>query len=232
VEEAARDVNLKVDVPKRELGFNGVPSRSNVLVQPTPYCLVQLTESPFMVITLEDIEIVHLERVAFGLKNFDMVIVFKDFHRPVQHVNTIPMESIDAVKDWLDSQDLSYYEGNLNLQWGTIMKTVQEDPHEFFKTGGWNFLSTDSDSEDGGSGSEEESAFEMSGDDFDEDESSDEGSDFSEVADDDEDDAEMSDVSDAPSWDELERKAANKDSGARYESDEDKGRGGGKKRKR
>jgi nucleosome binding factor SPN SPT16 subunit len=64
IEEAGRDTNLKVDVPKRELGFFGVPSRSNVLVQPTPYCLVQLTESPFMVITLEDIEIVHLERVA------------------------------------------------------------------------------------------------------------------------------------------------------------------------
>ena len=37
-----------------------------------------------------------------GLKNFDMIIVFKDYKRPVQHVNTIPMESIDAVKDWLN----------------------------------------------------------------------------------------------------------------------------------
>jgi nucleosome binding factor SPN SPT16 subunit len=158
-----------------------------------------------------------------------MVIVFKDFHRPVQHINTIPMESIDAVKDWLDSQDLSYYEGNLNLQWGTIMKTVQEDPHEFFKTGGWKFLSTD-DSEDEGEESEEESAFEEE-DDFAEDESSEDESDFSAVADDDEEDAEMSDVSEAPSWDELERKAAKKDKGA-ADSDDDRGRGGNKRRKR
>jgi nucleosome binding factor SPN SPT16 subunit len=157
-----------------------------------------------------------------------MVIVFKDFNRPVQHINTIPMETIDAVKDWLDSQDICFYEGNLNLQWGTIMKTVQQDPHEFFNGGGWSFLSTDSDSEDGDDESEEESAFEMSDDDMVEEVSSEEESDFSEVADDDEDE-EMSDVSEAPSWDELERKAAKKDKNGGQDSDDDKK---GKKRKR
>ena len=44
---------------------------------PTVNCLVELIESPFTVIALEDIEIVNLERVGFNLKNFDMVIVFK-----------------------------------------------------------------------------------------------------------------------------------------------------------
>jgi nucleosome binding factor SPN SPT16 subunit len=63
IEEAARDQNVRVDVPFRELGFNGVPSRSSVWIQPTTDCLVQLTEPPFMVVTLEDIEVVHLERV-------------------------------------------------------------------------------------------------------------------------------------------------------------------------
>ena len=66
IEEAARDQNVRVDVPFRELGFNGVPSRSSVWVQPTTDCLVQLTEPPFMVVTLEDIEVVHLERVQVG----------------------------------------------------------------------------------------------------------------------------------------------------------------------
>jgi nucleosome binding factor SPN SPT16 subunit len=63
-EAVTRDDNrLDVDIPFRDLGFNGVPHRSSVLVTPTTDCIVQLTEPPFMVVTLEDIEIVHLERV-------------------------------------------------------------------------------------------------------------------------------------------------------------------------
>ena len=50
---------------------------------PTVNCLVELTEMPFCVISLADIEIVNLERVGFNLKNFDMAIVFKDFTREV-----------------------------------------------------------------------------------------------------------------------------------------------------
>jgi nucleosome binding factor SPN SPT16 subunit len=52
-----------VDIPFRNLGFNGVPYRSSVLLQPTTDCLVSLSETPFLVATLADIEIIHLERV-------------------------------------------------------------------------------------------------------------------------------------------------------------------------
>src|ERR1700760_757946 len=90
-----------------------------------------------------------------------MVVVFKDFNRNPQHINTIPVESLDAVKDWLDSVEIPFSEGPLNLQWPTIMKTVQADPHAFFADGGWSFLAAESDSEDQDS-EEEESAFEMS----------------------------------------------------------------------
>lgn len=91
-----------MDVPFRELGFTGVPFRSNVLLQPTTDCLVHLSDPPFLVITLSEIEIAHLERVQFGLKNFDLVFVFKDFHRTPIQINTIPMSQLDNVKDWLE----------------------------------------------------------------------------------------------------------------------------------
>ena len=39
--------------------------------------------------------------LQFHLKNFDMVFVFKDYKRKVEHVNAIPMTSLDSVKDWL-----------------------------------------------------------------------------------------------------------------------------------
>jgi nucleosome binding factor SPN SPT16 subunit len=47
------------------------------MVLPTVNCLVELTQMPFTVVSLGDIEIVNLERVGFNLKNFDMAIVFK-----------------------------------------------------------------------------------------------------------------------------------------------------------
>jgi len=200
-----------VDIPFRELGFNGVPHRSNVYMQPTTDCLVQLTEPPFTVISLEDIEIAHLERVQFGLKNFDMVLVFKDFHRPPAHINTIPVESLEGVKDWLDSVNIAYSEGPLNLNWPTIMKTITQDPHEFFVGGGWAFLGTESDDEDQ-EDEEEESAFEMSDSEvMASEESSEDESDFDDDASADEGEASLDEESGGEDWDELEKKAKKKD---------------------
>ncbi|MCJ1250008.1 FACT complex subunit spt16 [Trapelia coarctata] len=229
VSAAGADEGVSVDIPFRELGFSGVPNRSNVLMQPTTDCLVQLTEPPFTVVTLDDIEIAHLERVQFGLKNFDMVFVFKDFHRQPAHVNTIPVESLEGVKDWLDSVNITYTEGPLNLNWGTIMKTVIADPHEFFIGGGWSFLSQDSDEEEG-SEDEEESAFEVSESELAvSDESSEDDSEFDDDASADASaDASLDEESAGEDWDELEKKAKRKDAESGLNDEEDKGR----KRKR
>ncbi|KAI1005200.1 FACT complex subunit [Podosphaera aphanis] len=212
IADAGKNENVDVDIPFRELGFNGVPFRSSVFCQPSTECLVQLTEPPFMVITLEDIEIAHLERVQFGLKNFDMVFVFKDFHRPPYHINTIPVESLENVKEWLDSVNIPFSEGPLNLNWPTIMKTVTADTHQFFADGGWSFLQTETDDEDAGDESEE-SAFQISDDELmDSDESSDEDSDFdSNASADASADGSDDDASEGEDWDELEKKAKRKD---------------------
>ncbi|KAG5926258.1 global regulator of transcription [Claviceps africana] len=215
IAEAGRSEGIEVDMPIRDLGFHGVPFRSNVFIQPTTDCLMQVVEPPFMVITIEDIEIAHLERVQFGLKNFDMVFIFKDFSRAPYHINTIPVEFLDQVKDFLDSSDIAYSEGPLNLNWPTIMKTVTADTHQFFVDGGWGFLQENSDDENGEEESDEESAFEMDDDELDEaSESSEEGSDFgSNVSDDDDDDddAELDSDDEGEDWDELEKKAKKRD---------------------
>ncbi|KTW29590.1 chromatin-remodeling protein SPT16 [Pneumocystis jirovecii RU7] len=202
ISESVNEGETDVDIPVRELGFTGVPFRSNVLLQPTTECLVHLTDPPFLVITLSDIEIAHLERVQFGLKNFDLVFVFKDFRRSPAHINTIPMSQLDNVKDWLDSVDIVYTEGVLNLNWATIMKTINDDPLAFFEEGGWAFLNNESDEESAES-EEEGSEFTAS-----EDEESEEESEYDENASDEESNFEEEDVSDAEDWDELEKKAA------------------------
>ncbi|KAG9240610.1 FACT complex subunit-domain-containing protein [Calycina marina] len=223
IAEAGKNENVDVDVPFRELGFSGVPFRSNVYCQPTTDCLVQLTEPPFMVITLEDIEIAHLERVQFGLKNFDMVFVFKDFHRPPYHINTIPVESLESVKEWLDSVNITFSDGPLNLNWPTIMKTVQADTHQFFVDGGWSFLATESD-EEGSDAESEESAFEMSDSELAaSDESSEDDSDFDSNASDDDGEGSEDEESGGEDWDALEAKAAKKDrDGGRSDEEEPK----------
>lgn len=63
ITDASKELNIGVDVPFREIAFNGVPNRSNVLMQPTTDAIVQLTEPPFTVITLDEIEIAHLEKL-------------------------------------------------------------------------------------------------------------------------------------------------------------------------
>lgn len=224
---AGEEVSSGVDMPFRDLGFNGVPNRSNVLCQPSTDCLVQLTEPPFMVLTLDEIEVVHLERVQFGLKNFDMVVVFKDFHRPPVHINTIPVESLESVKDWLDSIDIPFSEGPLNLNWSTIMKTITADPHQFFVDGGWSFLAGESD-EESGEEEDEESDFQASDDEGVSDESSEDESEFDDDASDDEGDASLDEESGGEDWDELEKKAKKKDRESGLNDDE----GGSKKRKR
>lgn len=230
VQAAGQDDVAGVDIPFRELGFNGVPNRSNVLCQPTTDCLVQLTEPPFTVITLEELEVVHLERVQFGLKNFDMVCVFKDFHRPPVHINNIPVESLESVKEWLDSVNIAYSEGPLNLNWGTIMKTILADTHQFFAEGGWSFLSTESDDE-GEEEEEEESAFEMSDSEVAaSEESSEDDSDFDDDASADEGDASLDEESGGEDWDELEKKASKKDREGGLDDDDEEDKKKNRKR--
>lgn len=147
---------VEFDTPFRDLGYPGVPFRSTVLLQPTSGCLVNLTDWPPFIITLEEVELVHFERVQFHLKNFDMVFVFKDYHKKVSMVNAVPMNMLDHVKEWLNSCDIRYTEGIQSLNWTKIMKTITDDPEGFFESGGWSFLDPDSDGEEGDDDDEDE----------------------------------------------------------------------------
>ncbi|KAK9895707.1 SPT16-domain-containing protein [Cystobasidium minutum MCA 4210] len=232
----ASNGRFDVDIPFRELGFGGVPFRSNVLMQPSTDCLVFLSEAPTLVITLAEVEIAHLERVQYGLRNFDLVFVMQDFKRPPIHINAVPAQSLEEVKDWLDSVDIPFSEGPVNLNWPQIMKTVTDDPYEFYKEGGWDFLTAGADGDgDSDEESSAESAFDPGSDVYDE---SDSETSFSEDASESDESEELSD--EGEDWSEQEEKAAKSDkkkaarSGEASDSGDDrkKGKANGKSKKR
>ncbi|KAJ0240913.1 FACT complex subunit Spt16 [Hirschfeldia incana] len=148
---ATRVSALEFDQPLRELGFSGVTHKERVFIVPTSSCLVMLTETPFLVVSLSEIEIANLERVQFGNKSFDMAIVFKDFKRDVIKINAIDTSCREGIKKWLDAIDIKYYETKVNLSWRPILKNITDDPQGFRDDGGWEFLNlerNDSESEE------------------------------------------------------------------------------------
>ncbi|PPQ86867.1 hypothetical protein CVT25_012586 [Psilocybe cyanescens] len=220
IAEAASTSNgdtLELDVPFRELSFEGVPFRTSARLQPTTECLVHLTDPPFLVVTLSEIEIASLERVQYGLKQFDLVFIFKDFTKAPLHINSIQSSQMDDVKNWLDSVDIPMSEGPVNLNWGPIMKHINESPFEFFQQGGWSFLGgaggVESENSDA---SDTESDFEADPEELAASYSSDDESDYgdSDASGSDESGSDFGggdDSDEGDDWDELERKAAKSD---------------------
>lgn len=222
-----KGLDLEFDQPLRELGFHGVPHKASAFIVPTSSCLVELIETPFLVITLSEIEIVNLERVGLGQKNFDMTIVFKDFKRDVLRIDSIPSTSLDGIKEWLDTTDLKYYESRLNLNWRPILKTITDDPEKFIEDGGWEFLNLEVSDSDSENSQESDQGYEPS--DVQSDTGSEEEDDDSESLvesedDEEEDSEEDSEEEQGKTWEELEREATNADREKGDESDSEEER--------
>lgn len=99
--ESLTNNTISFEKPFRDLGFFGTPYRSMVMLQPTSSCLINVSEQPPFVLTLDQIELVHFERVSFSLKNFDMVFIFKDYSKKVVMITSIAMKQLDQIKEWL-----------------------------------------------------------------------------------------------------------------------------------
>ena len=74
---SCRTDELQFMEPLRDFQFRGVPHRTTATLVPFVDCLAEITEMPFTVITINDINVANLERVGFGLRNFDLTFVFK-----------------------------------------------------------------------------------------------------------------------------------------------------------
>lgn len=247
--DAATKGEIQFEIPLRELAFFGVPKKSNVLLQPTPSALVNLTDPDPTVITLQDIELVHFERVSFQLKNFDIVIIFKDYNTKPLSIAAVEMCKLEDIKNWLDRCDLKFTSGTTNLNWPALMKKITSDLDGFFEDGGWSFLDDDASDEEGDEDEEddEDDQYTPSEDETEEDEDEDE----SELSEEDSNYEESgsadlnSSEESGKDWSELEEEAAKDDRNRNYDDDAshrrqngsakrksyDDGRGSGKKRR-
>lgn len=122
IEQVADKGRFKIefDIPFEDLDFYGCPNKSVVKVRPTKNCLIAISEFPFFVIDIDDIEMVHFERVQFGIKNFDMAIIFKDF-TTFRRINSIPIEHIEDIKSYLDEIGIIYSESIVPMNWTNVL---------------------------------------------------------------------------------------------------------------
>ena len=200
--------SFEFDIPYRDLAFEGVPNKSSVVLIPTVNCLVNLTEMPFFVMELDNIELVYFERVSQGIRNFDMAVVSSNLNKSVHRITCIPSPYLETVKNWLDSVDLLFAEGSRALNWDLVLNQIKKDPKGFIEEGCWSAIHNDVESE-GEEDSEVEGdpSFDLEEAEDDEEESEyEEEEDESEYSDSDvsEGDEELSE--EGVSWEELEKK--------------------------
>jgi nucleosome binding factor SPN SPT16 subunit len=232
------------EVPPRDLAFAGAWAKEMTTVLLSSNAIVAVVDRPPLVVPVEDIELVHFERVTHGGKSFDMVIVWRggvvdkgtdEFIR----ISSIEMKHLETIKTWLDEiAEVVYTESVEALLWKPIIADHVRDPNFWLEAyadgkpknvGLAEVLQPYEEGGGGGDGDEEEEeeSEEYSDDESEEESEEDSDDDFEDLVDEDDDDDDDEDDDDdddedAADWDELERRAAEDDKKKRrHEEDDD-----------
>ena len=150
---------------------------------------------------------VSIERVEGQIKNFDLVIIFRDYNKPVKHIDNIPKTNLWQIKEWLNSLNILIIEGGaINIKWDKYLKTIVEDPEEFIKQGGWSgFMESDSEIAEEDEEESQDEEFEGTEDDEEDDDEFDEDE-FDEEDEDDDEDEEQYEEDDYDEEESVDRK--------------------------
>lgn len=82
-----------------------------------------------MIVTLDEIERVHFQRVTFSTSTADMIIIFKDYKKPVVEIDAVKVTDMDKIKEWLDSIDLTFSESVACFDWKSLLENARTDPY-------------------------------------------------------------------------------------------------------
>lgn len=220
--------HLTVESPFKDYHFEGVGNKRHTKFRGDANVLWAINDLPFLTISVEDIEVVSLERVLPGQQNFDAMFIHKDY-KTVTPITIISMEKLEALKDWMNEVKLVYFESTTNIAWTKLLKDMREDPDwEAWGDEGWTqYINPGGDEEGEEDDDDDDSEWESeSGAD---DESSEEDSDWAEEGDSssfgsDSSDVDTDDDDSEASWDEQERRAEAADRRRHPDSDSDGGR--------
>jgi len=195
-----------------DLSFFGCPQKQVVKIRPTKDCLVAISEFPFFVMDVNEIEAVVFERVLFGIKNFDLAIIFKDF-TTMKRINSVPMEHIEELKSYFDEIDVIYAESEAPFNWGTLLSHIRDNFEDWLEEGAWGFLLDGVEEEgEGGEEGEDESEDVDPSCSYDDEEGSEEESDFSDISDEESSEVDSQELSEEGlSWEELDKQAEEED---------------------
>ena len=82
-------------------------------------------------ITLDEVEHIHFQRVTFRTSTADMIVIFKDYKRPVVEIDAIKVSDMDKIKEWLDSINIVAFSYFLNVDVYRVGDVLQlEGVHE------------------------------------------------------------------------------------------------------
>jgi nucleosome binding factor SPN SPT16 subunit len=143
MQSVERETNglVKFEIPDKSKGFYGSFESVGGNYYPCDRCLVSISSAPFVVVNIEEIDVIFFERVGMGLRtnNFDIAIIFKNFTKPVVSINSVSNKAKEELRFWFDSKDKIILEGAMNLNWSKLLKRFITDLDQFvFEEDGWN----------------------------------------------------------------------------------------------
>lgn len=212
---------LKFELPSEDFAISGVYHRANCPIFLCTKSIVSVQEWPPLVVHMDDVEIAVFERVTPATREFDMVLIYKDYSQTPYSITMIPQSGMVDLKTFFGDIKMVWYVLPMNMQWKAVMQEITGDIAKFVENGGFQswFDTAEDDDDDDAAQEDDGSDFEVSedcesgDDDMDSDEEPSEESEDDDDDDDDDDDSEFEDEEDeeGKSWDELEREAEEED---------------------
>eukprot|EP00672_Neobodo_designis_P012790 CAMPEP_0174882330 /NCGR_PEP_ID=MMETSP1114-20130205/84708_1 /TAXON_ID=312471 /ORGANISM="Neobodo designis, Strain CCAP 1951/1" /LENGTH=1020 /DNA_ID=CAMNT_0016117727 /DNA_START=34 /DNA_END=3096 /DNA_ORIENTATION=+ len=141
---------IDVETPFKEVDFEGSGGKRLTRFRGNENALWSVSELPFTVISVQDIEVVSLERVLPGQATFDANFIHKDYKTNTM-ISTIPMPKLELLKDWMNNAGLIYFEGANNVMWTKLLRVMREDKEwEAWGPEGWiQYIDPNHDAEEG-----------------------------------------------------------------------------------
>lgn len=88
------------------------------------------------------------ERMYGNIRYFDLTLVHKDYEQNIR-INQIEIKDVERIKDWLDRNNVIFYDSKLSMSWNKFLSIIRADFKKFVEDGGWTaWDSADEDDEE------------------------------------------------------------------------------------